>query len=133
MSYAVIRVNQNYDYVESVECLITFPEKESAYKYVQDLQKEIRDFWDRHSKYVKDFVHGLEIPINYPDWRSFMEQLIPKPNISFNTFIHFPDVFRRDLCHYFITYKPTFGGFNPPSSKFDGWLPSELFVVKLPI
>ena len=40
MSYAVIRVNQNYDYVESVECLITFPEKESAYKYVQDLQKK---------------------------------------------------------------------------------------------
>lgn len=123
--FAVIKVNQCYDYVEGAECLESFDNEDDANECVQEWNQKIRESQRAKLDYIEKWVDECEVPeaLNYQHWKSYLEQWHP-----FGAMYVFPKDFKEELKRYLRTHHATYEGYNPPEAIYDM---DNLFVVEI--
>lgn len=108
--FAVIEVDSDYDYINGLECIKTFPSEAEAQKFIDDA-REIRDNSYRiRSNYIDEYIKSFEFEDidNHEDWLKFLSQF---PGIDI--IMTHKGNFHSKLRDY-IGNRYTPPGFNPP-------------------
>jgi hypothetical protein len=123
--FAVIRVDQDYDYVEGAECIAAFPTEQEANDLVQKMKDERDASWKQKMEYVEEFVDNINPPeTDYQGWVEYLKQY------PFGGRYVMPQNFKNHLKGYLRThhYLVELDGYDPPSIILE-W--NNLFVVEI--
>jgi len=129
MSYIVVKVSQDYDYVENVEYVDSFATEQEADNFIKE--KDAASLSERRARlaYIDGYVDAINVPDtnDYRVWQVFLKQYIPFQS-------HWtPKDFKKDLKSYLREHSPSvesgvYDGYDPPIAK----KLSPMFVVKTP-
>lgn len=124
MSFAVVRVDQYYDYVEGVECIDVFQTEQEANNLIQEMKDKRDTSWKDYDKYIETFVDNIDPPkTDYQGWEEYIKQFFGN-----DCRYVLPKDFKKELKRYLRDYSPKLEGYNPPSIIL-GW--TNLFVVEI--
>lgn len=116
MNFIVVRVDQNYDYVEGVNYIDSFPTEDAANAFVQEKNDEQNSAWRARLDYIEQWVDEIEPPENtdYNGWKSYLEQYH-----TFGGRYVMPKDFKKELKEYLRTHHSVkLEGYDPPSADF---------------
>ena len=75
MNFIVVRVDQNYDYVEGVRYIRSFPTEEEANAFIQEKNEEHKSAWRSKMDYIDAWVDALELPqTDRHGWLEYLKQ-----------------------------------------------------------
>jgi hypothetical protein len=125
MKYAVIRVDQDYDYVEGAECLAAFDTEYEASALITKIKAEQTAATRRRLDYVEQFVDKIVLPEppEYNGWLEFLKIYFGEAGRYV-----YPKDFHMSLKRYLMEYSPTIEGYDPPKRE-PVW--HNLFVVEI--
>jgi hypothetical protein len=133
--FAVVKVDQDYDYVEGAECVVSFDTYAEADDYVRDFRQKQYELIQKRVDYIQTYVEAIKVPdlgtINYQEWEQFLMPYFGRvsPYITAETFKH-------QLTLHLFSY-PTWGttehgkkmkDYNPPPQIK---VVQNLFVVEI--
>jgi hypothetical protein len=130
MSYIVVKVSHDYDYVEDVEYVDSFATEQEADNFIKE--KDAASLSEHRARlaYIDGYVDAINVPdtTDYHVWQAFLKQYIPFQS-------HWtPKDFKNDLKYYLREHLPlsvesgVYDGYDPPIAKKLG----PMFVVKTP-
>lgn len=122
--FAIIRVDQCYDYVEGADCLSVHSTREEAEAEIVRL-KGVRDAsFKARGDYISDFVDAIELPkTDYNGWCVFLKEWqYPGTHLS-------PSSFHREMKYFLFNHPVKLKGFDPPEVIRNM---NNLFVVEIP-
>jgi hypothetical protein len=122
--FALIKVHQDYDYVEGAECISSFSSEKDAQDFLSKLKAEQDLSWKNRHDYIREFVEQLKVPqMNYEEWKSFLEKL------GIGRYI-FPVDFKPELIRCLLTsnHKYPDPSYNPPVGLRGA---DNIFVVEI--
>jgi hypothetical protein len=124
--FALVQVYQDYDYVEGVKLLATFPTKQEGCDRIDEMQKERHATWLQKEAYVDDFVDKIEDPpdTTYLEWKAHLKENYP---CLCGRYI-MPKDFKKSLRQLLKGRYCNLEGFDPPIVKPDC---NNLFVLKI--
>jgi hypothetical protein len=126
--FAVIRVDQDYDYVEGAECLDVFDTKEEAERTLVQVKHLIETFSSRRLAYNEGFVAGLPEP-NLPQPPHTKQWEEYKSQFKYIPYGATPKDFKQLMLSALNGgYGKELDGYDPPPS-IHGW--NNLFVVEI--
>jgi hypothetical protein len=123
--FALIKVDRDYDCIDNVECLGSFPTEQEAL----DLKKKIQDkcllSFSEWQRYIDKYVDDIEVPkTDYEGWIQFLNKFgFARRHISP---VDFKSSFKSYLKNYCAAVK--LQDFNPPK-RILGY--EDLFVVEI--
>lgn len=123
--FAVIDVDQSYDYVEGLRCLATFLTEQEANDHFQMLTDQANAANLAKMQYIEKFVDAIELPegVDYLGWLEFLKQYHP-----FGQSYTYPKNFKNELKSYLMHYTFEFKGYDPPSI-YRHW--TNIFVIEI--
>ena len=62
MSYVVIEIDMNYDFIENVKIKKIFNSKEECEEYIKSREKEFYKSFELKNKYIDNFVKTIKLP-----------------------------------------------------------------------
>lgn len=124
MIWAIVEIFQDYDYVESVECVCTVPTEKDGLKYIENLQSENTQKYLDRQKYIYDYVDNLNA-----DYLELLKQHEEFKCLAEKTLFHSVGKFEDYLKHHLKThfYDIKLENYDPPKFSFRG----SLFVVEI--
>jgi|694.fasta_scaffold46598_5 hypothetical protein len=125
MSYIIVKVNQDYDYVEGVEYIDSFVTEQEADNFIKEKTEQERTEWKARMSYIDGYVDAINVPdTDYNGWQAFLKQYVPFQS-------HWtPKDFKNDLKIYLRnpSYSVNLAGYDPPPAH-NKW--NNLFIVKV--
>lgn len=110
--FAVIRVDQDYDYVEGAECIGSFPTEQEANDLINKMKSDTVTSWTNRVRYIDAFVESLSIPdTDYHGWLEFLKKFHP-----FGERYVFPKDFKGELKRYLASRHAKLEGYDPPKA-----------------
>lgn len=123
--YAVVRVDNDYDYVEGAECVAVYRFRDEADSHVRVARTESDSSWMNYCQYNKDYADSIKLPeTDYQGWLEFLKQFNP-----FGIRYVFPKDFHKELASYLNSHGSAvkWDGYKPPK-----WYPRlNLFVIEV--
>lgn len=125
MNFIVVQVDQDYDYVEGVRHIASFPTEDAADAFKQEKEEEQNAKWRARLDYIEQWVDAIELPeTDYHGWVEYLKQYHP-----FGARYVFPKDFKKNLKGYLKTHHSAIiDGYNPPLADFK-W--SGLHIVEI--
>lgn len=121
--YAVVKVCNNYDEVDNVECVKVFPIEQEANDFIQESREKAKESYLERYRYIENFVENLNPPeMDYFEWVQYLEKYLNK-NCRYVQPTEFKQVLKRHLHSGYFTPE----GFDPPKN----YTMDNLFVVKI--
>ena len=78
MSYVVIEIDMNYDFIENVKIKKIFNSKEECEEYIKSREKEFYKSFELKNKYIDNFVKTIRLPDlngnSYKIWEEFVSK-----------------------------------------------------------
>lgn len=127
-NFIVVQVDQDYDYVEGVRYIASFPTEEAANAFKQEKEEEQNVKWRARFDYIEKWVDAIKLPenIDYKSWCKYLGEYHP---FSAKPMKVSPQDFHKELKGYLRTYHSvTLEGYDPPAADFK-W--NGLHVVKI--
>lgn len=126
MSYVVIEIDMNYDFIENVKIKKIFNSKEECEEYIKSREKEFYKSFELKNKYIDNFVKTIRLPDlngnSYKIWEEFVSKFGLNPALV-NIYN-----FYSSLAACFKTNNLTkIEGYNPPEVKLHG----DFWVLEL--
>lgn len=121
--FALIKVHQDYDYVEGAECISSFSSEKDAQDFLSKLKAEQQLSSKNRDDYIRKFVERLEVPqMNYEEWKVLLERLGLWRYIM-------PVDFKPELTWHLLTsnYKYPDPSYDPPVALSA----DNIFVVEI--
>ena len=119
MSFIVVKVDQNYDYVEDVRYIASFPTEHAAQAFVKEKKEEQDEKWRARRDYIEQWVNTITLPeTDAQGWKEFLQPFHP-----FGERGMFRQFFHQELKNYLRTYHSVkLEGYNPPIAdwRWDG-------------
>jgi len=111
MNFIVVQVDQDYDYVEGVRYIASFPTEDAADAFIQEKNEEQNAKWRARLDYIEQWVDAIEVPeTDYHGWVEYLKQYHP-----FGAMYVFPKDFKKELKGFLRTHhSATIEGYNPP-------------------
>ena len=123
MNFIIVQVYQDYDYVEGVGYIKSFPTEEEANTFIQEKREEQDAACKARRDYIEKWVDLIECPeTDYHGWKEYLKQYHP-----FGARYVFPKDFKKELKGYLRTHPAKLEGYDPPQANFN-W--DNLFVVE---
>lgn len=120
----VVRVDQDYDYVQGVNYVDDFENEEQAIAFIEREKTIFHNSWSNFCNYIDGFVDAIIIPegLQYNEWQDFKSKY-PLYNPS-------PENFHTSLKAHLKNYRSCeLEGYNPP--KIEGHSVSDLHIVRI--
>ena len=80
--FAVIRVHQDYDYVEGLEFIASFTTEEKAQSYIEQKNEAYRVSFLQRKHYIEKYVDAMEVPVfincnpeSFKEWNDFIIEM----------------------------------------------------------
>jgi hypothetical protein len=130
--FVVVRVHQDYDYVEKLEYVKSCDTEDEAKGWIAEKMEECRILWKARDEYVDKYMESIEDPpkMGYNDWCEYLKQFGMRPG-----YIHqgnFKERLKSDLkraqwnvCKKVKDFDPPF---NPPPTHS---YPNDLYVMEI--
>ena len=128
MNFIVVQANVDYDYVESVSYVASFPTYVAADIFIQEKKAEQNRDRLARFEYIEKWVDAIEIPeTDYEGWMKFLDQW---DNFMRNKN---PQNFKKELKAFLRTSNHRFNNhyfnqYDPPSADFRC---NNLFIVEI--
>lgn len=122
--FALIKVHQDYDYVEGAECISSFSSEKEAQDFLSKLKSDQDLSWKNRRDYISNFVDQLTVPeMNYQEWNDFLQKLNLWRYIL-------PKDFKEELKRHLLTssYKYPDASYDPPVALRGA---DNIFVVEI--
>jgi hypothetical protein len=128
--FAVIKAYQDYDYLEGLECVISFPTEQEAKDYIKSKEDDRMAAFKRRDAYVEQFVAGINPPDTQPQFMIYTNKFSFGCNVTQENFKPFLKVYLSQHCldgEYLRKNFKEFENYYPSA-----FLPYEnLFVVEI--
>ena len=115
MNFIVVKVDQDYDYVEGVNYIDSFLTEDEANAFVQEKSQEQTSAWRKRMDYIEEWVDAIEPPVtDYNGWKEYLVQYHP-----FGGRYVMPKDFKKELKGYLRTHHSAkLEGYDPPLADF---------------
>jgi len=126
MSYVVIEIDMNYDFIENVKIKKIFNSKEECEEYIKSREKEFYKSFELKNKYIDNFVKTIRLPDlngnSYKIWEEFVSKFGLNPALV-NIYNFYSSLAACFKSNSLIEIE----GYNPPEVKHNG----DFWVLEL--